>query len=174
MAAGYLVIKAPIKSLVQQRGCRLPADRTRWSAWYVLPHSFSHICASNYSLDVKHAQMSHLEGGYTLPAHFEGNLFLPFSSSSFSTWGVQMNNGLAMGQPEPQDMSERKIGSEKEGTQIQHEWGSQEKEEQTVVKELLFPSVSLCGQHIIKPKLTHLSWNINIWISIMLDVNSSL
>lgn len=63
--------------------------------------------------------MSHLEGGHTSPAHFEGNLFLP--SSSFSTWDVQMNNGLAMGQPEPQDMSERKIGGEKEGTQIQHE-----------------------------------------------------
>lgn len=143
MAAGYLVIKAPIKSLVQQRGCRLPPDRTRWSAWYVLPHSFSHICASNYSLDVKHAQMSHLEGGYTSPAHFEGNLFLPFSSSSssFSTWGVQMNNGLAMGQPEPQDMSERKIRGEKEGTQIQHEWGSRGKRRADCSRRIAF---SIC------------------------------
>lgn len=55
--------------------------------------------------------MSHLKRGNTSPAHFKGNLLLPFSSS-FSTWAVQMNNGLAMGQPEPRDTSERKTGRE--------------------------------------------------------------
>lgn len=151
MAVGYLVIKRPIKSLVQQWDCRLPADRTRWSPWYVLPRSFPHICPGNYSLDVKHPQMSRLKRGYMSPAHFKGNLLLPFfPSTSFSTWCVcvQMSNGLAVGKPEPRDMSERKIGSEKEGRGIQKEWGGQRKEEQSADKESIFPSVSLCGKHI--------------------------
>lgn len=99
MAAGYLVIKVPIKSLVQQSDGRLLAYRTRWSAWYALPHSFPHICAGNYSLDVKHPQMSHLKRGYMSPAHFEGSHLPPFSSFSFSTLDTRMSNRLATGQP---------------------------------------------------------------------------
>lgn len=159
MAAGYLVIRGPIKSLVQQWDCRLPADRTRWSTWYVLPHSFPHICAGNYGLDVKHPQMSCLKRGYTSPAHFKGNLLLPFSSSSSSSFSthcvcvcwcvcVQMSNGLAMRQPEPWDMSVRKIGSKKSRAEIQKEWGGQRREEQSADSESLFPSVRRCGQHI--------------------------
>lgn len=125
MAAGYLVIKVPIKSLVQQSDGRLLAYRTRWSAWYGLPHSFPHICAGNYSLDVKHPQMSHLKRGCMSPEHFEGNHLPPSSSPSFSTLGARMDNGLATGQPVPGDTSGREIRSEKKATEIWNECGCQ-------------------------------------------------
>lgn len=153
MAAGYLVIKVPIKSLVQQSDGRLLAYRTRWSAWYGLPHSFPHICAGNYSLDAKHPQMSHLKRLYMSPAHCEG-IQLPPSSSSFSTLGAQMNNGFATGQPEPGDTSGREIRSERRRRRAEG------RERQPP------PHHPICqplwSTHHFKPKLTHLSWNVNI------------
>lgn len=102
--------------------------------------------------------MSHLKRGNTSPAHFKGNLLL-LISSSFSTWVVQMNNGLAVGQLEPRDTSERKIGREK-GSKVSAEVRG--KEEQSADKELLFPSICAEPTHRFKHKLTHLSLNVNI------------
>lgn len=152
MAAGYLVIKVPIKSLVQQSDGRLLAYRTRWSAWYGLPHSFPHICAGNYSLDVKHPQMSHLKRGCMSPAHFEGNQLPPSSSPSFSTLSARMDSGLATGQPEPGDTSGREIRSKK-ATEIWNECGCQRRRAEG--RDSAPPSVSLCGPHIISNPNLH-------------------
>lgn len=164
MAAGYLVIKVPIKSLVQQSDGRLLAYRTRWSAWYGLPHSFPHICAGNYSLDVKHPQMSHLKRGCMSPAHFEGNHLPPSSSPSFSTLGVRMDNGLATGQPEPGDTSGREIRrSEWEEGNRHLKWMWMSEEEKSRGQGQRPPICQpLWSTHHFKPKLTHLSWNVNI------------
>lgn len=140
MAAGYLVIKAPIKSLVQQSDGCLLAYRTRWSAWYGPPHSFPHICAGNYSLDVKYPQMSHLKRGYMLPAHFEGN-HLPPSSSSFST---KWTTGLAMGQSGPG----RQIRNEKEATEIWNDWEVQRRRKAESRERMAFsPHLSVSVVH---------------------------
>lgn len=87
---------------------------------------FQQIRAGNYSFDVNHPQMSRLKREYTSPTCFKDNLRLCFtsSSSSFSPFSTQpmrldlcvrMSNRLEVGQPEPRDMSEKRIGSEEEG-----------------------------------------------------------
>lgn len=84
---------------------------------------FQQICAGNYSFNVNHPQMSRLKRECTSPACFKDNLHLCFFSSfsPFSTQPmrldlcVRMSNRLKAGQPEPRDMSEKRIGSEEEG-----------------------------------------------------------
>lgn len=155
MAAGYLVIKVAIKSLVQLSDGRLLAYRTRWPAWYGLPHSFPHICAGNYSLDVKHPQMSHLKRGYMSPTHFEGYHLPPSSSSSFSILDAQMNNGLVMGQPGPEDTSwQGNKGWEGDNGDSKWTWMLEE-EKSRGRGQTLPPSVSLCGPHIFSNPNLH-------------------
>lgn len=147
MAAGYLVIKAPIKSLVQQSDGCLLAYRTRWSAWYGPPHSFPHICAGNYSLDVKYPQMSHLKRGYMLPAHFEGNHLPP--PSSFPRNGQRVSDGT---------IRAREVDKEQEGGNIDLKWlrSSEEEKSRGQGENCFFsPSVSLCGPHIISNPNLH-------------------
>ena len=58
-----------------------------------------------------------------------------------------MSNGLAMGQPEPRDLSERKVEQE-EGNRDPEGASRSEERRAECRHRTLFPSVSLGGQHI--------------------------